>query len=131
MKQPTPDEHGRMPGRSFEDPRKPMGEEILAHSGPSKQPEEDFRGRDHQAAASQHGVAERAKTISVLRKVEELISEDDPPANDEAGLRTALELAAGRVGLTIEEYHSLVKGDPEVEDLERKVLDAARAKFDR
>ena len=131
MKQPSADEHGRLPGRSFEDPRKPMGEEILAHSGASKPAEEDFRSREDQAAASQHGVAERAKAISVLRKVEELISEEDPPANDEAGLCTAMKLAAGRVGLTIEEYHSLVKGDPEVEDLERKVLDGAREKFNR
>jgi uncharacterized protein YdbL (DUF1318 family) len=41
----------------------------------------------------------------------------------------ALELAAGRVGLTIEEYEALVKGDAELIDLERKVLESARAKL--
>ena len=37
--------------------------------------------------------------------------------------------AAGRVGLTFPEYQALVKGDAELIELERKVLESARARF--
>jgi uncharacterized protein YdbL (DUF1318 family) len=77
----------------------------------------------------QNGVAERAKVIAVFRKAEEFIATANPPANDEASLRRAFELAAGRVGLTFPEYESLLKGDAELEALEAKVLEAARANF--
>jgi hypothetical protein len=84
-----------------------------------------MRPRAEQAATAVNGIAERAKVISVLRKAEELIDEGNLPKGQETP-RRALELAAGRVGLTIEEYEALVKGDAELIDLERKVLESAR-----
>jgi hypothetical protein len=105
-----------------------MGEDILSRSGPSAPVVEDMRPRAEQAATAVNGIAERAKVISVLRKAEELIDEGNLPKGQETP-RRALELAAGRVGLTIEEYEALVKGDAELIDLERKVLEAARAKL--
>ena len=133
MRQPTPKElDDRKPGRSFDDPKRPMGEDLLARSAQSSTvPTEDFRSREAQADTGTQGVAERAKAIGVLRKVEELVGNNNPGATDEAGLRVCFELAAGRVGLTIEEYDALVKGDPELLALEKNVLDAARANFKR
>jgi hypothetical protein len=129
---PTPpsQEQERKPGRSFEDPRKPLGDALLERSGPSDtHAREDFRSREAQADMPHKGISERAKVVAVLRKADELICDANPPCHDEASLRRAVELAAGRVGLTIQEYHALVRGDAELEALERQVLDAARAKF--
>ena len=78
---------------------------------------------------SHNGVAERAKAVAVLRKLEEFVAHDNPPVTDEPSLRRAHELAAGRVGLTFPEYESLVRGDPELVALEGKVLDGARTRF--
>jgi hypothetical protein len=119
----------RKPGRSFEDPSRPLGDEIIAHSPPSNVVPEDFRSREKQAEASGHGVAERAKAIAVLRKFEELMVEQNPPVSSERGMLHVLELAAGRVGLTPREYQNYVRGDDELVELERKVLNAARACF--
>ena len=116
----------RQPGRSFENPDRPLGEEILEHSGPSStSASEDFRSREKQAAARHKGVAERAKVIAVLRKLEDLVAERNLPHGQETP-RRALELAAGRVGLTLAEYQALVSGDPELVELEQKVLEAVR-----
>ena len=119
---------GRQPGRSFEDPTKPLGEALLERSGPSNSAaQEDFRTREAQAEARPNGVAERAIVIGVLRKMEELLAEGNLPKGEETP-RRALELAAGRAGLTIEEYEALVRGDAELVALERQVLEAATGK---
>lgn len=119
----------RQPGRSFEDHEKPLGAELLERTGPSDTAAgEDFRSREVQAGSHVNGVAERAKVIGVLRKMEELVAERNLPKGQETP-RRALELAAGRVGLTIEEYEALVRGDAELVELERKVLDEARQKL--
>lgn len=120
----------RKPGRSFDDPAKPLGTDILDRTPQlNTEANEDFRPREAQADMPQNGIAERAKIVSVLRKAEELIATANPPANDEAGLRRCFELAAGRVGLTFPEYEALLRGDAELEALEAKVLEAARAQF--
>src|SRR3954469_14680601 len=113
MKQPTPQElQDRKPGRSFDHPERPLGEGLLAPSAESSTAaNEDFRSREAQADMPHNGVAERAKAIAVLRKAEELIATDNPPASDEAGLKRCFELAAGRVGLTFGEYEALVRDD--------------------
>ena len=121
MRQPTQQQPERKPGRSFDDPSKPLGEDILERTGASAITKEDFRPREEQAATAHNGVAERAKVIAVLRKADELIAEQNLPKSDQSNQR-ALELAAGRVGLTIEEYRALVKGDTELEALEAKIL---------
>ncbi len=119
---------GRQPGRSFEDPSKPMGEALLEHSGPSNPTtQEDFRSREAQAAARPNGVAERASVIGVLRKLEELVVESNLPKG--ATLRRAVELAAARGGLALAEYDALVRGDAELEALERKVLEGVAAQL--
>lgn len=121
MKEPTTPEQDRKPGRSFNDANRPMGEALLERTGPSGTIPEDFRKREDQANVPRNGVAERAKVISVLRKAEELMAEGNLPKG-QATPRRALELAAGRVGLTIEEYDALVKGDDDLRGLEHKVL---------
>lgn len=126
MKNPTPQDEARKPGRSFDDPSKALGADLIERSGVSPDLKEDFRAREDQAEAAGHGVAERAKVISVLRKAEELIAENNLPAGENT-FRRALELAAGRIGLTIEEYDALIKDDAEVLELQRKVEDACVA----
>jgi hypothetical protein len=129
MTQRQPPPEARQPGRSFEDPQKPLGAELLEHSGASStSASEDFRSREAQAGARPKGVAERAKVIAVLRKLEELVADRNLPHGHHT-LPRALELAAGRVGLTVREYEALVRGDPELVDLERRVLEAARQKL--
>ncbi len=126
MKPPTP-EQDRKPGRSFNDPNRPMGEELLKNTAASGTVKEDFAAPEVQADVPRNGVAERAKVITVLRKAEELMAEGNLPEGEET-IQRALELAAGRDGLTIEEYNALIKGDPELIELERKVIEAARAR---
>ncbi len=121
MKEPSTPQQDRKPGRSFEEPNRTLGEVLLEGTGPSHTLPEDFRKREDQAKVPQNGVAERAKVIGVLRKAEELMAEGNLPKGQETPHR-ALELAAGRVGLTIKEYETLVKGDAELIELERKVL---------
>jgi len=121
MKDPSTPQQNRKPGRSFEDPNRTMGEALLEGTGPSHTVPEDFRRREQQANVPQNGVAERAKVIGVLRKAEELMAEGNLPRGQETP-RRALELAAGRVGLTIHEYEALVKGDAELLELQHRVL---------
>lgn len=123
MKNPTPQDEARKPGRSFEDPSKALGADLIERSGVSKDPKEDFSLREDQAGGSEHGVAERAKVISVLRKAEELVAEGNMPAGENT-FRRALELASGRIGLTIQEYDALIKDDPELLALQRQVEEA-------
>jgi hypothetical protein len=67
--------------------------------------------------AKDTGVADRAKAVGVLRKAEEFLAHDLP-----SDPRRALELAAGRVGLTYEEYRKIVDADHELQELEAKFL---------
>ena len=124
---PTKD---RKPGRSFENPELPLGQELLEQSGPSDpRANEDFRSREAQADMPHNGVAERAKAVSVMRLAEELIATHNPGANDDASLERCFDLAGGRLGLKPEEYASLIKDDPELIHLDSQVRDAARAHF--
>src|SRR5262245_36957613 len=91
MRQQAPDSQGapqqpmkRPPGRSFEDPRKPMGEDLIENARESVEtPEAGVYGREDVGAQHQgsvkSGVAERAKAIGVLRKAEELMDSNNPP----------------------------------------------------
>ena len=59
----------RKPGRSFSDPRRPLGEELLTSTEPhGGDPEEGVYGRAPEHFRGGHGLAERAKGVAVLRK---------------------------------------------------------------
>lgn len=121
----------RKPGRSFRDAERPLGEALLERSARTTAPtQEDFASRERQTArqvaANPGGVAERAKVIGVLRKAEEFMSTSNPHPGTPQGVRRALELAAGRAGLTYAEYRILVDADPELAVLEQQVVDDAR-----
>jgi len=137
MKQPSQEEsQERKPGRSFEDPSRPLGEELLEHSKLGVAPTvEDFRSRVAQAreqgVADRYGVAERAKVIGVLRKAEELMAAPKHAPQSEADLDRTLDLAAHDVGLTLGEYRALMEGDTELVALEKQVLDDARRRWFR
>jgi hypothetical protein len=114
----------RKPGRSFDDPSRPMGEKLIQQVPEnSSAPEGGVYGRATEYGPRPVSVADRAKAVSVLRKSEEFMRTHNPPATTPEGMRRALELAAGRVGLTIEEYDEIVKHDPEMKELERQVLE--------
>jgi hypothetical protein len=117
----------RKPGRSFTDPRRPMGEALIERSDPhGGDPEEGIYGRSAEHFRTGHGVSERAKCVAVLRKAEELMASGNPAGDTEAGQRRALELAAGRIGLKLKEYDRLVEGDEEIQELQAAVMEAAR-----
>ena len=121
-------------GRSLDDPSRPLGEDILQRSVQTVAPtRENFHDRARQAAeqaaVDRFGVAERAKVIGVLRKAEELMSTANPSPDTDAGVRRALELACGRVGLTYPEYRALADHDPDLVDLERSVIADARRRW--
>ena len=118
------DEH-RKPGRSFDHPDRPLGEDAI-ESAPEigANIEAGVYGRAAVGDARGPGLADRAKAVSVLRKAEEFMATNNPSPRTPAGMRRALELAAGRVGLTIQEYEDIVRADPELQELERKVLAA-------
>jgi hypothetical protein len=123
------DPSARKPGRSFTDPRKPLGEEVIERaSALGGDPEEGVYGRAADHPRIGHGVAERAKAVAVLRKAEELMASGNPSGQTEFGRRRALELAAGRLGLSLHEYDKLVRGDDELTALEAEVLEAARTR---
>lgn len=135
MKDPSQEKaEERKPGRSFEDPSRPLGEALLEHSKPGVAPTvEDFRSRVAQAReqgeADRGGVAERAKVIGVLRKAEELMASPRHAPQREADLERALDVAAHDVGLTLDEYRALIEGDSELVALEKQVLDDARHRW--
>ena len=121
----------RKPGRSFSDPRRPLGEELLVDTVPhGGDPEEGVYGRAPEHFQAGQGLAERAKGVAVLRKADELMAENNPPGDTEENQRRALELACGRCGVKVEEYDRLVDGDPALRELEDKVLEAARLRAD-
>ena len=112
-------QENRKPGRSFDDPSKPLGKDIVerAHDvGANLEGGAYGRAED---GAKDTGVADRAKAVGVLRKTEEFLASNNP-----SDPQRALELAAGRVGLTFEEYRAIVDADHELQALEAKVLGA-------
>lgn len=116
----------RKPGRSFSDPARPLGEELIERASPlGGDREEELYGRAPEHFRGGHGLAERAKCVAVLRKADELMAENNPPGDTDENQRRALELACGRCGVKVEEYDRLVDEDEEVRDLEALVLDAA------
>jgi hypothetical protein len=114
----------RKPGRSFDDPNRPLGEDTLARAHDVGANLEGGAYGRAETGAKDTGVADRAKAIAVLRKAEEFMVNDNPSARTPEGMRRALELAAGRVGLTLKEYDAIVRADDELVALERKVLAA-------
>lgn len=109
---PVPDSiNDRKPGRSFSDHSRPLGEDLISRGDPI------------------HGVADRARAVSVLRKAEELMASNNPSGATAEGRRSALELAAWRVGVKIGEYERICKHDLEVQDLERQVMAEAASAF--
>lgn len=113
------DDRDRKPGRSFDDPSRPLGEDTLRRGHEVGANLEDGVYGRAETEAKDTGVADRAKVIAVLRKAEEFMATSNPSEP-----RRALELAAGRIGLKFEEYQAIVKSDDELMDLERKVLAA-------
>lgn len=99
----------RQPGRSFDDPSKPLGAELL----------------DRSAASGEHNVADRAMAVGVLAKAEELMANDNPPPSD---FRRALELACGRVGIALAAYDKILAHDDALVELQARVLAAATAR---
>ena len=122
--QPTPEHRA---GRSFTDPSRPLGEGLIERADPrGGDPNEGVYGRSPRAADIGHGVAERAKGISVLRKAEELMASGNPDGSTEAGRRRALELACGRCGVRIDELDRIVAQDGELQALMANVMESAR-----
>lgn len=106
----------RKPGRAFGAHHDmPLGHDLLSD-------EPGARRRPLSAVA----VADRARAVAVLRKADELMRNHDPAGNTVEGARRALELACGRAGVTPAAYVAIVRGDPEVAELERQVLADAR-----
>jgi hypothetical protein len=119
----------RQPGRSFTDPRRPLGEELIARGDPSGgDPEEGVYGRSPEHFIHGHGVPERAKCVAVLRKAEELMASGNPSGDTEDGRRRAIELACGRVGVKLAEYDRILDDDEEARALHDVVMEAARAR---
>jgi len=109
---PGPDSiNDRKPGRSFSDHSRPLGEDVISRGDPI------------------NGVADRARAVSVLRKAEELMASNNPSGATAEGRRHALELAAWRVGVKIEEYESISNHDREIQDLERQVMQEAASVY--
>ncbi len=120
----------RKPGRSFSDPSRPLGEELIERASPhGGDLEEEVYGRAPEHFREGNGVPERAKCVAVLRKADELMAENNPPGDTEEHQRRALELACGRCGVRIEEYDRLVDRDEEMQKLEELVLDAAHRRW--
>ncbi|HVJ93488.1 MAG TPA: hypothetical protein VM580_26990 [Labilithrix sp.] len=113
-------------GRSFVEPRRPLGADLLDRTDPrGGDPEEGLYGRATTQDRSGHGLPERAKCIAVLRKADELMAEGNPPGDTEQGRRRALELACGRCGVKVEEFERMMHGDEELEALYATLMEAA------
>jgi hypothetical protein len=118
----------RLPGRSFTDPNRPLGEDLIERADPhGGDPEEGVYGRAPEHFRIGHGVPERAKGVAVLRKAEELMASGNPRGDTEDGRRRAIELACGRCGVRIEEYDRYLSGDEELQSLHAAVMAAAAA----
>jgi len=117
----------RKPGRSFSDPSRPMGEDVIERADPlGGSADEGVYGRAPIHEKIGHGVAERARAVSVLRKAEELMASGNPSGATEDGRRRAIELACGRAGVKIDEYDAMVASDEEIRSLHEAVMNAAR-----
>ncbi len=121
----------RKPGRSFSDHEKPLGAELVATASPSDEgPHAGVYGRATErrdaTESAPRNVADRAKAVSVLRKAEEFMRTANPPPTSPAEVHRALELAAGRIGITYEDYAAIVRADPELGELEQKVILSAK-----
>ena len=117
----------RIAGRSFTEPERPLGQGVLDRT--TRRGGDEDGGAYGRAAVHPkhgHGLADRAKAISVLRKAEELMASGNPPGDTERGRRRALALACRRCGVRAEEYAAAVAGDEELRALHAAVLDAAR-----
>lgn len=116
----------RLPGRSFSDPRKPLGEDLIERGDPfGGDPEEGVYGRAPEHFRTGHGVPERAKVVAVLRKAEELMASNNPSGATEDGRRRAIELACGRCGVHTVEYDRYLEADEELRALHDTVMAAA------
>lgn len=121
----------RKPGRSFSDPTRPLGEELLERTNLEGGDEDEaVYGRAPEHYRTGHGIPERAKCVAVLRKADELMAENNPPGDTDENQRRALELACGRCGVLVEEYDRLVDEDEEIKALEELVLDAAYRRWE-
>jgi hypothetical protein len=98
------------PGRSFDDAHKPLGAELLVET--ASMDDLDL-------------LADRTKAVAVLRKAEEFLYTHNPGADEPGGVHRALELAAGRTGIEYAEYTRIVRRDPALQELERRVVAAA------
>lgn len=111
MQKPTPEPaRGHTPGQVFDDPRRPLGAELLERSSPRQLPD-------------------RAKAIAVMRRADELVKYCEPECESEPRLQHVMDLAARDVGLRPEEYRGIIQNDVELRELERRVLDGIRACF--
>jgi hypothetical protein len=118
----------RLPGRSFSDPKRPLGEDVIERADPhGGDPEEGFYGRAAEHFRSGHGIAERAKVVAVLRKAEELMASGNPSGRDEDGRRRAIELACGRCGVLIADYDRYLASDDELRALHAEVMASAES----
>lgn len=129
------DPNERLPGRSFQDHARPLGEALIESAAQTVAPtvetlESPLKQTTRQGAADRGGVAQRAKVISVLRKAEEFIHTTEAPDDEQATLRRALELASGRIGMTYQEYRVLTDADPELVQLEHEVLADAHRRWE-
>ena len=105
--------HAHPAGRAFDDTSKPLGYDLLDRT---------LELHDLELLAN------RTKAVAVLRKAEEFLYTGNPSAHEPGGIHRALELAAGRVGIRYDEYTSIVKDDPELQELQKLVVDDARAR---
>jgi hypothetical protein len=120
----------RLPGRAFDDPSQPLGADLIANAPADR----SYVVYDHATPheyPEPHGVSDRAKAVAVLRKAEELMRTNNPAPINARMTRRALELAAGRIGISLHEYDALVTGDPGLEELERRVIADAIARLVR
>lgn len=104
----------RAPGRSFENHRRPLGEDLLDAA---------------QREGSGMDVTERAKAVAVLRKADEFMATENPSPDDAKFIRHAVELAAVRVGVYLSEFDDIVRRDPELQALERQVFEDNARRF--
>lgn len=96
-----------------------------AFSDPSQQLQADLL-EFIRRGATEEIVARRAKAVSILRKADEFMRTHNPSPATPQGMILALSQAAERMGLKLTEYDDIVRGDAELLELERRVLEDAR-----
>ncbi|HEY8075032.1 MAG TPA: hypothetical protein VIF62_13005 [Labilithrix sp.] len=97
-------------GRAFDDTSKPLGYDLLDRT---------LELHDLELLAN------RTKGVAVLRKAEEFLYSGNPSAHEPGGIHRALELASARVGIRYDEYVAIMKSDPELQELQKLVIDDA------